>query len=174
MRMRLLLLSVAGILCAWGFLYGSSTTARTGASDVSLGEAAFSPSSLPRAGASILTVTVATGAEVPSVGADNSTPITAVVEVTENSNFSRVSYQVTPSRVMKIPLEGGGKTSVGTLTFDSTDAEAGHVMSQVKLMRLENHPSGVGMADPTSKDVTLSVMVPPPTPTPTPAEPPRS
>jgi hypothetical protein len=174
MRLRVLLLLVVGILCASGISYKPSTKAQSSGSAVWLGDAKVTVSPVALTGTTEIKVAVGTGAEVPRTGVDPNAAIRAIVQVAENSNFGGVNYGVTPpSREIRVPLAGGGNSSVGTFTIemDSGNTKSGEISFRVALVRLENNPPAVQMANPLSKDVSLSVTKQEPSPTPTPTPP---
>lgn len=142
-----------------------------GPAKVRLGGAVFIPGSLTMTGRSTLTVSVATTASVPSVGADNARAIRAAVSISENNNFSGITYTVTPSRLIEVDLIGGGVSSTAKFEFtiDSQNTSTGTISYQAELVRLENAPPGVERDSPTTLAATLTVSAAPtPTPTPTP------
>ena len=173
MRSRLLLLSGIGILLISGIVYVISTNAQSWTQNVSLGDAAFFPSSLTLTGTSELKVSIATGTLVPAIGVDNNTPIKAIVQITESSNFSGISYSVDPfTQLIKVPLAGGGRSSTGTFEFTiaSNNTKTGNIAYRASLIGLENNQPGITTSAPTTKDITLAVAAPTPTPSPTPPQ----
>ncbi len=136
---------------------------------VYLGGVLFQPPSVSATGTSTLTVSVATGTDVPPIGADNSMPIKAVIQINENSNTSSIAYTITPSQVEKLDLAGAGKSSMINFKFviNSQNTKGGTISCRATLVSLEN-ASGVAQLDgPSAMDAAFSVA-PAPTPTPTP------
>ena len=109
MRLRFLfLLGVISILLAAGSIARKfPVKAQASATkSVWIGGAVFSPSSISPTGSSTLIVSVATGAEVPAQGADGTSSINAIVQVSENSNASGITYTV-DSHLATVSLMGG-------------------------------------------------------------------
>jgi hypothetical protein len=104
---------------------------------VRIGGAQFSPMTIDTQGRSpTLTVSIATGAGVPS-----GTKVT--VEVTENTNFSNVSYTVSPSRQQEKVLSGGGNSTPVTFTFTTTtgNTNGGNIVSRASIVSVQS-PQG--------------------------------
>jgi hypothetical protein len=144
--------------------------AQTTTKSVFIGSVIFSPTSLPLTGTSTLTVNVATSPEVPSLGADGRNSIQAVVQVAE-TNSSGILYTVSPSREVRVPLDGGGRASTTAFTFtiDSQNTKTGPISQKVIVAAIENAQTDVKLISPTSADTTLNITpMPTPTPTPTP------
>ena len=177
LRFLLLLILIAILLSSSDIKHKTPVKAQglPATRNVSIGGAVFQPSSIPATGTSIFIVSVATGAEVPAIGADNATPIRAVVQITENNNTSSISYTITPSQLETIDLAGGGRSSSKEFTFkmDSQNTKGGNISYRATLVRLENASGLAQTAAPLTMDATLTVAAAPtPTPTPTPTEPP--
>ena len=178
MRLRLILLLVlVGILLvANGIKHKNSVKAQglPVTRNVYLGGAVLQPNSIPVTGSSTFIVSVATGAEVPSLGDDGATPIRAVVQVVANSNASGINYTVTPSQLVSVNLAGGGNPSTPdppfTVTIDSQNTKGGSITYQATLVRLENATGLAQASAPQTMNATLTVS-PTPTPTPTPTPP---
>lgn len=136
---------------------------------VYLGGIIFQPPNVVAAGTATLTVSIATGTDVPPIGADNSMPIKAVVQINENSNTSSINYTITPSQVEKVDLNGTGKSSMINFKFvmNSQNTKGGAISCRATLVSLENAGSMAQLDGPTAMDAVLYVA-PPPTPTPTP------
>ena len=138
---------------------------------VYLGGVVFQPANLAGSGTASLTVSVATGAEVPPIGTDNGNPVRAVIQVVENNNTSGITYTITPSQLEKLNLNGRGRSSSMDFTFsvDSKNMRGGVISCRVTLIRLENAAGVAQMGWQTVMDAVLPVAPPPsPTPTPTP------
>src|SRR5438552_8770370 len=172
MRLRLFLLSaLIGI-----FLIASSDqhkltvkARRLPTKSVYLGGVVFQPGNISATGTSTFTVSVATGTDVPPIGAYNSMPIKAVIPIKENSNTSSLGYTITPSQIEKLDLAGTGKSSMINFKFvmNSQNTKGGTISCRASLVSLEN-ASGVAQLDgPTAMDAALHGP-PAPTPTPTP------
>lgn len=172
MVMRVVLpAALIGVLLALGITHEFPAKAQaTGTRVVYLGGAVFSPSTVSLTGTSTLIVSVATGAGVPAVGADGVSPVRAVVQITERGNLSGIAYTVTPSRLEKVNLVGGGRSSrlYFTSAADPGNARSGPIVCQATLVNLENNTGLAQIGTPASADVTLAVATPMPTPTPTP------
>lgn len=85
--------------------------------------------------------------------------------------MSGINYSVDPtSRIVVVPLTGGGVSSVATFTINvNTDnTKTGNIRFTATLVRLENAQSGINPTNPMTKDATLSIAAPTPTPTPNP------
>src|SRR5438270_10107702 len=80
-----------------------------------LGGVVFQPANISATGTSTLTVSVATGTDVPPIGADNSMPIKAVIQINENSNTSSIAYTIKPSQVEKLDLAGAAKPTMNNI-----------------------------------------------------------
>ena len=177
MRLRLFLLSafIGIFLIASSDQHKLTVKARSQPTkSVYLGGVVFQPANISANGTSTLTVSVATGTDVPPIGADNSTPIKAVIQINENSNTSSIAYTITPSQVEKLDLAGAGKSSMINFKFvlNSQNTRGGTISCRATLVNLEN-ASGLAQVDgPTAMDAALFVApAPTPTPTPTPAPP---
>ena len=172
MRLRLFLLSaLIGIfLVASSDQHKLTVKARSQPTkSVYLGGVVFQPANISATGTSTLTVSVATGTDVPPIGADNSTPIKAVIQINENSNTSSIGYTITPSQVEKLDLAGTGKSSMINFKFavNSQNTRGGTISCRATLVNLEN-AAGLAQVDgPTAMDAAFYVA-PAPTPTPTP------
>ncbi len=108
------------------------------ANQVRIGGAQFSPTTIgAQNSSSNLTVSIATGSSVPS-GA------TATVEVSESSNFSSVSYSVSPSRVQIVQLSGGGNSTsvVFRFTTSTGNQNGGTIISRVTIINATNAAIG--------------------------------
>src|SRR5712691_1299025 len=144
---------------------------------VYLGGVVFQPANISATGSSTFTVSVATGTDVPPIGADNSMPIKAVIQINENSNTSGISYTITPSQVEKLDLAGAGRSSMINFKFvmNSQNTRGGTISCRATLVNLEN-ASGLAQVDaPTAMVAALwgapartPTPTPPPTPEPTP------
>ena len=102
MRLRVFLLSalIGLFLIASSVQHKLTVKARNQPTkSVYLGGVVFQPANISATGTATLTVSVATGTDVPPIGADNSMPIKAVIQINENSNTSGISYTITPSQV---------------------------------------------------------------------------
>src|SRR5215510_7198744 len=105
MRFRLfLLLALIGV-----FLFAASEKHRLTVKariqptkSVYLGGVVFEPDNVSARGAATFTVSVATGLDLPMIGANISVTVKAVIEINENSNTSSIGYTITPSQVEKL------------------------------------------------------------------------
>jgi len=142
---------------------------------VYLGGVGFQPANISATGTATLTVSVATGTDVPPIGADNSMPIKAVIQINENSNTSGISYTITPSQVEKLDLAGAGKSSMINFKFvlNSQNTKGGTISCRASLVSLENASALAQLDGPTAMDAALYVA-PAPTPTPTPTPTPEA
>lgn len=105
---------------------------------VRIGGAQFSPTTISAQNSSSnLTISIATGSSVPS-GA------TATVEVSESSNFSSVSYSVSPSRVQVVQLSGGGNSTsvVFRFTTSTGNQNGGTIISRITIINATNAAIG--------------------------------
>lgn len=120
-------------------------------------------------------VSVATGAEVPAVGADGVSPVKAVIQITENNNVGGITYTVLPSQLGTMTLQGGDRSSRldFTFTIDSKNTKSGTVSYKATLVRIDNGGTLAVMGTPASADAALTVTVPTPTPTPSPTPTPQ-
>jgi hypothetical protein len=173
MLKRLLVLSsLLAVLFTLSVLHKSPARAQTNATQaVYIGGAIFSPASIPATGTSTLTVSIATGATVPAVGADGASPVKAVVQITENNNVSGITYTIVPSQLETVNLSGGGRSTPVEFTFTmaSNNTRGGTISYKATLVRLENSSGVAVTGTPTSMDAALTVTAAPtPTPTPTP------
>lgn len=123
MRLRLTIISLfIAILCVSGartaLVKGKLSTPPPAAQttipgNVRIGSVSFSPTTIGgQSSSSILTVSVATSADVP-------TNTTVQLQVTENSNNGGVLYTVSPSRSVPVTLAGGGVSTPVRFTFTS-------------------------------------------------------
>ena len=109
------------------------------ANQVRIGGAQFSFATIQAQNSSSnLTVSIETGTSVPS-GA------TATVEVSESSNFSSVSYSVSPSRVQVVQLSGGGNSTnvVFRFTTSTGNQNGGTIISRVTIINASNAQIGM-------------------------------
>ena len=172
LRLRLFLLLALIVVCliGGGVKLKLTVKARTEPTkSVYLGGVVFQPGNISATGTSTFTVSVATGTDVPPIGADNSMPIKAVIQINENSNTSSIGYTITPSQIEKLDLSGTGKSSMINFKFvmNSQNTKGGTISCRASLVSLEN-ASGLAQLDgPTAMDAALYVA-PAPTPTPTP------
>lgn len=173
LKRSLLVFSLLAALLALSITHKSPARAQTtnATRSVYIGGAVFSPSSTTATGSSTLIVSVASGAEVPAVGIDGATPIRAVVQITENSNLSGITYTITPAQLTRVDLVGGGRASRADFTFtiDSKNTSSGNISYKAALVNLENNGGLAATGAPMSADAALAVAAPTPTPTPTPA-----
>ncbi len=176
MRLRVFLLSalIGLFLIASSVQHKLTVKARNQPTkSVYLGGVVFQPVNISATGTATLTVSVATGTDVPPIGADNSMPIKAVIQINENSNTSGISYTITPSQVEKLDLAGAGKSSMINFKFvmNSQNTRGGTISCRATLVNLE-HASALAQVDgPTAMDAALYVApapTPPPPPPPTP------
>lgn len=155
MRLRLLLLLITLITLTPAILTPAQSYALAfqAANVVHIGGAQFSPTTIAtQSGVSNLTVSIATGATVPSTA-------TATVEVSENSNFGSVSYSVTPSRLQTVTLTGGGSSTnvVFRFTTATGNINGGTIVSRVTITAATN----AGVGTPAVQDnLTLTVNPP--------------
>jgi hypothetical protein len=178
MRLRLCLLSAlfVSLIIVSGDQQKLTAIARSQPTkSVYLGGVVFQPGNVAATGTATLTVSVATGTDVPPIGADNSMPIKAVIQINENSNTSSINYTITPSQVEKLDLAGAGKSSMINFKFvmNSQNTKGGAISCRATLVNLENAGSLAQLDGPTAMDAVLSVA-PPPTPTPTPTPSPEA
>ena len=117
------------------FAFKSADSADT----VRIGGAAFSPTTIAaNNAASKLTVSIATDPLVPN-GA------TAIVDVTESSNFSSVLYSVSPSRSQTAVLSGGGVATKVVFTFTTNSAgntNGGTIVSRATISNVTGATAG--------------------------------
>ena len=109
------------------------------ANQVRVGGAQFSPTTIAaQNSSSTLTVSIETDAGVPS-GA------TATVQVTESSNFSNVSYEVTTGRIRTVTLSGGGASTTVTFRFTTSvgNQNGGTITSRVAITNATNAQIGM-------------------------------
>jgi hypothetical protein len=109
---------------------GFASQSADSASTVAIGGAAFSPGTIGAQNTSSdLTVSVATDPSVPD-GA------TATVEVSESSNFSDVSYTVSPSRSQTVTLSGGGTSTNAVFRFTTAagNQNGGTIVSRATIL----------------------------------------
>lgn len=164
----LILIAVAGIVFAAVPAPEISGNAQASGQTVRLVGAVFSPPELTPSGISILKVSVAAETAVPETGADGGTPIKALIQVVERSNFSGIDYSVSPSRLVELPLAGGGRNSTATFTFaiERANKTTGNIACRIELVGLKNNQPEITADDLTKKDVTLPVTAPGAKPTP--------
>jgi hypothetical protein len=167
MRSRILsLITIFSVLALSSVAYGFWANPQQVPAQVFLGDAIFSPPSIRSGQSSTLRISVATTETVPTTG------IKAVLSLAEVSNFSGITYSITPSQIGDVQLTGGGRSSIGEVTFSvpSSNTGQGNLVYRVILVRLDNVPpnSNVSVIQPTQKDATLTIAAPSPTPTPTP------
>lgn len=161
--LALALMIVSGAYASWALQQSDRR--------VWLGGTQLSPDRILVNGRATLNISIATSLTVPSVGANGSSPIVAVVTILETQNFGGISYSI--NRTVNIPLEGGGVSSTPNnppeFVMDSRNTRTGTIVSRVTLERLENiSPQlGVNIVTPVMTDVSLRVDSSP-TPTPTP------
>jgi hypothetical protein len=139
---------------------------------VYLGGAVFQPANLSAKATSKLIISVATGAQVPAIGADNANAIRAVIAVNENTNTSSISYTVTPSQIQKVDLRGEGRSSSVEFNFtvDPQNTKGGSISYRATLVGLENATGRAQTSWPAAIDAALTIDAPPsPTPTPAPS-----
>ena len=108
------------------------------AQTVSLGSAAFSPTTIDSDGRSTLSVGIVTTTNVP-------TTATATIEVLETANFNGVDYSVTPSRMVTVDLAGGGVSTTARFTFNMSNrnANGGTIVSRVNLISVMGATRGM-------------------------------
>jgi hypothetical protein len=104
---------------------------------ISLGTAAFAPSTIDSGGTSTLSVSIVTSAGVPNNA-------TATIDVVEVTNFSSVLYSVTPSRRATVSLTGGGVSSTVKFTFkvNQQNQNGGTIVSRVNLVAVTGATKG--------------------------------
>lgn len=177
LKRLLLLFTLIGIIFALSVTHKIPVKAQNlpTTRNVSLGITAFTPDNITLTGASTLIVSVATGAEVPAVGADGVSPIKAVVQVTENNSVGGITYRVVPAQLARVNLAGGGRSSRVDFTFTigSKNTRSGTISYKATLVTLENGSGLAQMGTPRSADAALTVAVPTPTPTPSPTPTPQ-
>jgi hypothetical protein len=104
---------------------------------ISLGTAAFSPSTIDSPGTSTLSLSIVTSAAVPNNA-------TATVDVVEVTNFNGVAYSVTPSRRTTVTLTGGGVSNTVRFTFkiNLQNQNGGTIVSRVNLVAVTGATKG--------------------------------
>lgn len=104
---------------------------------ISLGTAAFSPTTIDSPGTSTLSLSIVTSAQVPN-GA------TATIDVVEVTNFNGASYSVAPARRTTVTLTGGGVSNTVRFTFrvGSQNLNGGTIVSRINLVAVAGATKG--------------------------------